>query len=226
MTPRHLVAIAACLGLAACTGESPQREADNAAPSPTLERAGQPVDPLKTAGRIAALRLSALTGDQDGVRRNMQAMSDDMRRAMKLPDPSRPIDAEAARAAVRDLDGVRSVVWLDHANLLVRPSGADRRTQQTIDAVCRALQPLGDTLAVVVHLQNADPRTRDDTDTLSRNCQLAPGDRAFLQRDRQVDVLDPALRARARADAERLRGQGSRKHDAGDRAALEAIPEM
>ena len=241
MPLRHsIAATAACLLLAACTGEPPPHEAGTLASSlprnagegqgggapASPERAGQPVDPLKTAAHITAARIAALTGDQEGVRRNRDAMADDLRRAMKLADASRPIDREAARAAARAIPSVRSVAWLDRSNLLVRVAGAHRRTHQVIDEICYQLEPLGDTLAVVVHLQNADARTRDETDTLSRNCQLAPGDRALLQADRQVDVLDPALRAQARADAERMRARKARRQEAGDRAALEAIPEM
>jgi hypothetical protein len=47
-----------------------------------------------------------------------------------------------------------------------------------------------------------------------------------LQRDRKVDVLDPGLRAQYRANVERSRQQASAQQDSGDRAALEAIPEM
>ena len=81
-------------------------------------------------------------------------------------------------------------------------------------------------LAVVVNVQSTAARTPDQLDTLSRNCQLAPGDRALLQRERQLDVLDPAIRAQYRANTEHMRAQQRRKQDAGDRAALEAIPEM
>lgn len=154
------------------------------------------------------------------------AMSEDMRRAMKLPDASRPIDPEAARTAAHSLPGVRSVAWLDRSNFMVRVDSAERRSHQTIDELCYQLEPLGDTLAVVVHLQNAAARTREEMDTLSRNCQLAPGDKALLQRNRKVDVLDPGIRSQHRANAERIRQQAPAAQDAGDRAALEAIPEM
>jgi len=221
-----IAALAACLLATACTTE-PQPEANpRATPAPAPQRAGQPIDPLKTAGHIAAARVAAVTGNQEGVRQNMEAMSEDMRRAMKLPDAGRPIDPESARAAVRTMPGVRSVAWLDRRKLLVRVTGAEHRSYRFIDQVCQRLDPLGDTLAVVVHLRNANPRTRDEADSLGRNCQLAPGDRALLQRDRQVDSLDPALRANFRADTERGRAQGPQQQAARDRAALEAIPEM
>jgi hypothetical protein len=47
---------------------------------------------------------------------------------------------------------------------------------------------------VVVNLQDVTATTFEGADTLSRNCQLAEGERAFLQSKRQVDVLDPKLR--------------------------------
>lgn len=221
MTTRTVAAaIAACL-LTACTAQPPAQPAQ-----PRPQQAGQPVDPLKTAGHITAARLSALTGDQAGVQRNLNAMSDDMRRAMKLPDANRPIDRETARAIARALPGVRSANWLDRHNLMVRVEGAHLRTFQTLDTLCWQLEPHGDTLAVVVHLQNATPRSRDEMDTLSRNCQLAEGDQSFFVRQHQVDVLDPALRAQHHANAEQLRQQPKRKQTEADRRALEAIPEM
>lgn len=223
-TRTSATAAAASLLLAACSQATPPQA--ETAQRPRLERAGQPVDPLKTAGHITGARVAALTGDQDGVRRNIEAMSDDMRRAMKLADAARPIDREAARAAARTVPGVRSVAWVDRSNLLVRVDSNARRSHQLIDEVCYQLQPLGDTLAVVVNVQSTAARTPDELDTLSRNCQLAPGDRALLQRERQLDVLDPAIRAQYRANAEHMRAQQRRKQDAGDRAALEAIPEM
>ena len=146
--------------------------------------------------------------------------------AERLADPARPIDREAARAIARALPGVRSAVWIDRGNLLVRVEGAALRTQQTIDELCYRLEPLGDTLAVVVHLQDAAPTSRAGMDTLSRNCQLAPGDHAMLQRDRRMDVLDPAVRAEHEATMARMRSQPQHVQTAGDRAAIERMPEM
>ena len=226
-TTAPIAAITACLLATACVVEAPPQESRaSAIEAPAPQRAGQPIDPLKTAGHITAARVAAITGDQDAVRQNMEAMTEDMRRAMKLPDAGRPIDPESARAAIRTMQGVRAVAWLDRSNLLVRVTGAELRSYRFIDAVCQRLEPLGDTLAVVVHLRNANPRTRDEAGSLGRNCQLAPGDVALLQRERQIDSLDPALRARFRADTERGRAQAARPQAAGDRAALEAIPEM
>jgi hypothetical protein len=214
-------AIAACLLLASCSARQSEE--------PTQRRpqqAGQPMDPMRTASHMASARAAAILGDQQGVQRNVHAMSEDMRLAMKLPDPARPINPEAARGIARAMPGVRSANWIDRTNLLVRVDGADMRTQQTIDELCVRLEPLGDTLAVVVHLQNAAAANRDQMDTLSRNCQLAEGDHAMLQRSRTVDALDPLVRAQHRAEAERMRGDAGRIQSAGDRAALNTIPEM
>ena len=190
------------------------------------QQAGQPMDPLRTAGHLAGARLSALAGDQQGVQRSMEAMSEDLRRAMKLADASRPIDREAARAVARALPGTRSANWIDRHNLLVRVDGAHLRSQQTIDALCLGLEPLGDTLAVVVHVQDAAPATRDGMDTLSRNCQLAPGDQSMFHTERTVDVLDPGIRAQHRANGEAMRRIGVGEQTSGDRAAVEAMAEM
>ena len=214
-------AIAASLLIAGCSAKQPEEPKQH-----RPQQAGQPMDPLRTANHMAGARLAAITGDQAGVQRNMEGMSEDMRRAMKLPDPARPINPEAARSIARGIPGVRSANWIDRNNLLVRVDGADLRSAHTIDELCIGLEPLGDTLAVVVHVQNAAPANRDQMDTLSRNCQLAEGDVAFAQRQRSVDALDPVVRAQQRAEAERMRGRAASQNSAGDRAALEAMAEM
>lgn len=136
---------------------------------------------------------------------HIQAMHKDMMRSMHLADPSRRIDHESARAAVRPLPGVRSAVWIDNANLLVAVGGAQYRSMTTIDNVCLALEPLGDTLGVVVNVQDVTATTSEGADTLSRNCQLGAGERALFQQKRQVDALDPEVRRGFRAQ------QGARK---------------
>ena len=222
MTTRNVAAAAAaCLLIAGCSAPQAEEPAQR-----RPQQAGQPIDPLRTAGHLAGARLSALAGDQQGVQRSIEAMSEDLRRAMKLADASRPIDREGARAIARDFPGVRSVNWIDRHNLLVRVDGAHLRSQQTIDALCIGLEPLGDTLAVVMHVQHAAPATRDGMDTLSRNCQLAPGDHSMFQRARTVDVLDPGVRAQHRATMEHMQRGATREQSEGDRAALEAMPEM
>ena len=221
MTTRMVAALVAMAMTAACS--APQADAPKA---PRPQQAGQAIDPLRTASHLAAARVAALTGDQAGVQRSIEAMNDDMRRAMKLADPARPINAEAARGIARAMPGVRSANWIDRHNLLVRVDGAHLRSHDTIDALCMQLEPLGDTLAVVVHVQDAAPSDRDGMDTLSRNCQLAPGDHSMFQRARTVDVLDPGVRAQHRATTEHEQRAQRQQQSAGDRTALEAIAEM
>ena len=77
-----------------------------------------------------------------------------------------------------------------------------------------------------MHVQDAAPATRDGMDTLSRNCQLASGDKSMFHRPRTVDVLDPVVRATHRATAERMGREAAREQSEGDRKALEAMKEM
>ena len=172
--------------LAACSAEPP------AEPKP--QQAGQPMDPVRVASQMAAVRGAALAGDQKAVEASTNAFTDDFRRSIKLADASRVVDREQARQAVRAVPGVRSVAWVDRENLLILVDSAGARSYKTIDQVCLTLEPLGDTLGVVVNLQNGEARTGDELEILSRNCQLAPGDRALLSRARQIDVIDPEIR--------------------------------
>ncbi|MGN6520716.1 MAG: restriction endonuclease [Dokdonella sp.] len=112
-----------------------------------------------------------------------------------VPDVSRPVDHEAARMAAKAVAGVRSALWLDHDNFVVMVDGAQYRSMAMIDEVCDALEPLGDTLGVVVNVQDITAQHADGATTLSRNCQLPEGQRALLQRKRQVDVVAPETRA-------------------------------
>ncbi len=189
-----LLALWIALVLVACT-QAPQD-------SPTRKplQAGQPLDPAATAVRIAAIRGAALTGDQEATQRQMEAFGEDFRKSIKLADPARQVDREAARAAAKSTAGVRSVVWIDRENLLAIVERNELRSQQTIDTICLQLEPLGDTLGVVVNLQSGEARTGDDLEILSRNCQLPSGDRAFLQANRQVDVIAPEIRRQHRAN--------------------------
>lgn len=123
--------------------------------------------------------------------------------AMILVDPNRRIDPESARLAVRRIAGVRSAVWMDQTNFIVRVDRVERRSMAMIDEVCDALEPLGDTLGVVVAVQNANARNGDEMETLTRNCQLAEGQRAFGQRKRQIDTVSPEVRAQFKAMQER-----------------------
>jgi hypothetical protein len=151
------------------------------------------------AAHILAARAAALRGDQAEVEAELHAANDGFRRAIRLADPARRVDRESARIAVRDVPGVRSAVWIDHENLFVMVSGNAQRSHATIDAVCGALAPLGDTLGVVVHVQSAAARNADELAILDRNCQLAPGERAMLQSHRQIDVVPAHVRAQHRA---------------------------
>lgn len=184
-----LFTFAATAALAACGPSATPAEGER-----RPEQAGQPIDPVKLAGRIAAARAAAATGNQEAVAEQVDAMQEDFRRAIKLADPARAVDREAARQAARRIKGVRSVAWLDRENLFVIVERNEQRTYATIDAVCLELEPLGDTLGVVVNLQSGAARNGDELEILSRNCQLAPGDRAFLSRHRQVDVISPLVR--------------------------------
>ena len=171
----------------------PSSENGGQAAAHTPPRAGQPLNPVAVAGRIGATQGAALLGDQRAVQSNVQAFTDDFRRSIKLPD-ARRIDYEAARAAVRPLAGVRSSAWMDQSNLIVMVDGTQYRTMATINHVCNALAPLGDTLGVVVNVQNVAANNSHEADALSRNCQLPEGERAMMQPKRKIDVLDPEVR--------------------------------
>lgn len=179
--------------LVGCGGGEPSDAAPTEQATPA--RAGEPLDAVDVATRIAKVRAASIAGDEAMVRREMEGFQDDFRRSIKLPDPGRPIDAERARAAAKRVPGVHSAVWVDRQNFLALVDANGLRTMATIDAVCRELDPLGDTLAVVVHLQSRAARTGEELETISRNCQLAEGDRAFAQRHRELDVIPRELRA-------------------------------
>ncbi len=179
----------AALALAGCGRDAPDRSAGHARPTPPT-RTGA----VATAGHMLASQLAAARGDTAEVRAQQQAMQRQVMRDMRIPDPSRRIQPEAARNVVGRIAGVRGVVWLDRVNLIVMVDGARYRSQDMINRICRTLEPLGDTLAVVVNLQNVRAVTDAEADTLSRNCRLPPGQRAYMQPNRQIDVVDPALR--------------------------------
>ncbi|TZF86869.1 hypothetical protein [Cognatilysobacter lacus] len=210
----------ACLALALLSACHPD---DSARP-----QAGRPMNSAETALHLAKVQAAAHAGDQDALRHEMGQMNDDMRRAMKLPDASRPIDPESARAAAKRVPGVHSVVWLDRTNLLALVDRNDLRSMTTIDAICTELDPLGDTLAVVVHLQSRVARTGDELETIHRNCQLAEGDRAMLQAVKKVDVIPPEIRAEhaAQQDPGRDAARTRRKADEAAKLLEASTPEM
>ncbi|MEO7363693.1 MAG: hypothetical protein ABI120_25405, partial [Gemmatimonadaceae bacterium] len=81
-------------------------------------------------------------------------------------------------------------------DFVVMVGDQQHRSMAMIDEVCFALEPLGDTLAVVVNVQDVTAKNPDGATTLSRNCQLQEGERAFLQAKREVDVVPKETRER------------------------------
>ncbi len=184
-------ALLSCISAAGCS-QAPQGSAiDATRHQPT---AGRGTNPLTTVGHLAGIEAAGLTGDQRAMRGHVEAMHKNLMRDMRLADSGRPVNPEAARAALRPLKGVQSSSWIDRSNLLVLVGGGQYRSTDTIDRICGALEPLGDTLAVVVNVQDVFATTSEGADTLSRNCQLRAGERAMFQQKRQVDVLDPEVR--------------------------------
>lgn len=156
------------LGTAACAPAEPQP-------------AGQPVSAARSVAHLAKIEAAAAIGDQQAVKAGVEALGDDIRRSMRVPDIARRIDPETARAAAKRVPGVRSVVWLDRENLFAIVATNPARSHATIDAICRELDPLGDTLAVVVNLQSGAARTGDGLEILSGNCQMPEEGLAFIQ---------------------------------------------
>ena len=164
------------------------------------QQAGQPLNQAELVGDLAKVRLAAIAGDQKAVQENMRNIIEDFRKSIKLADPARAVDREQARALAKTVEGVRSAVWLDHENLFAIVERNEQKTYNTIDRICLKLEPLGDTLGVVVNLQSGAATNGDELETLSRNCQLAPGDRAMLQKNRQIDVIPPEIREQHKAN--------------------------
>lgn len=164
------------------------------------QKAGQPLNPLSTASKVAGVHAAALVGDQQAVQVGVQGITDDFKRSIKLADPARAVDREKAREIAKTVPGVRSVVWFDRENLFAIVEQNEQKSYGTIDAICLKLEPLGDTLGVVVNLQSGAARNGDELEILSRNCQLEPGDRAFMQKERQIDVIDPEIRKQHKAN--------------------------
>ena len=198
-TPRGL-ALAAIVGVAsACSTEPPEPEKRRP------EQAGQRSQAVEAAAHILRARANATLGNGEGTRESIEAASESYRKAIRLADPSKAVDRELARTAAKRVDGVRSVVWLDSTNLFAMVEQNAQRSQDTIDSICIELEPLGDTLGVVVNLQSSAATNGDELEILARNCQLAPGERALLQRERKVDVIDPAVRAQHKANQDPAR---------------------
>lgn len=193
--------------------------------SARLQRAGQP-NAVRTAAGLLAYDAAAAIGDQDGAKSAFDASHRQFMRDAKIADARFPVNRELARSSAKQVAGVRSAVWLDRENLLLIVDRNERRSYETIDRVCVALQPLGDTLGVVVNLQSGAASTGAELATLSRNCQLAPGDRAFMQSQRQVDVVSPSIRAEHQAN-NLMHGQQARPTNTESMKILEATtPEL
>ena len=92
------------LGMAACERET----ADERAEQPRPQQAGQPVNPVKLAAHVHAALVAALAGNSKAAEAHITAVATDITRSAQMPDPHRPNDHEAARAAVRLIDGVRT----------------------------------------------------------------------------------------------------------------------
>ncbi|MGN6787918.1 MAG: hypothetical protein ACTHJP_00120 [Rhodanobacteraceae bacterium] len=179
--------------MSACTCAGCQSQTDS--PSAREQaRQGQRATPTSVVSHIAAARAGALLGEQKAVQQNIQEMTRDILHDAHVPDASRPIDHEVSRTAVQPLPGVRSAVWIDHDNLLVMVGGPQYRNMAMVDSACDALAPLGDTMGVVVNVQDVTATTPEGADAVSRNCQLPEGQRAFLRPKRQIEALDPAIR--------------------------------
>jgi len=192
--------------LSACAREEPEE--------PRPERAGQPVSGAEFLARTAATAAASATGQDEVARDQLRAIGDDYRRAIKLADPARAVNREQAREVARGIEGVRSVAWVDAANLYVIVERNELKTEQTIDRLCVALQPLGDTLGVVINLQSGEARTGAELQLLVRNCQLAVGEHAFLHDRRDRNVVPDAVWAQHEANQQRGAAAENREDDA------------
>lgn len=189
-----LSGIAMALLVATLAGCDASKDTSSSASDPNAQPTAPTVDPLAVAGHVAGARAAAMRGDSQAVQAHVEEVQREMLEASRIPDARRPIDRESARSAVREVAGVQSVVWLDRGNLLVMVDGAAYRNHAMINAVCERMAPLGDTLAVVVNLQDVTATTAAGAQTLARNCRLPSGEQAFMARPRQVDVVPEPLR--------------------------------
>ncbi len=167
----------AALGTFACKREA----VDKSAEQPRPQQTGQPVNPVKLAAHLRAARVPAVSGKSRAGEEHITVVATEPRRF--------------ARAAVRAIDGARTSLWLDRENLVVMVGGKRHRSMETIDRVYVAIEPLGDTLVVIVNEQDITAKNGDEAETLSRHCQLPEGERAFLQKRREVDVVAPEVGA-------------------------------
>lgn len=181
---------------AAVTGLLPgcQSPTESAAQPSTVSN-DQHLTVASVVENVAGARAAALAGDQKSVQAHANRMAKDFLRDARIPDATRPMPREVARARIAQVPGVRSAAWIDHNNLLVLVNGGDYRNIAMVDRICATLAPLGDTLGVVINVQDVTATTSVGADAVSRDCQLPVGQRAFLQHQRQIEALDPAVRA-------------------------------
>lgn len=172
--------------LSACQQQTPDQ---TAADADEAEPIASGPNPAVIAGHVVGVQVATRRGDSESAQQHMEGFNREFLRGARIPDARRSIDPEAARGAVRTVEGVRSAIWMDRSNLIVMVDGARYRNQRMINTVCRQLEPLGDTLAVVINLQDVTATTAKAAATLSRNCQLPAGERAVLQRKRDIDVV-------------------------------------
>ena len=190
------------------------------------QQAGQVLNPVKTAAHLAAIEVAATAGNQAFVEAHGNALQEDIRKSLKLADPARRIDSEAARGVTKGVAGVHSVAWMDRDNLLVIVDDLSFRNERTIDTICWKLEPLGDTLGVIVNLKARNPHTYDERRRVSRNCQLAVGQRAMFQKEHQEYDPPPEVLAAFRA-SQHSKTRNESVEEAEARRILEAsTPEM
>lgn len=127
--------------------------------------------PQATAGREGATP----TASTDAVSRALQHA------AGRAPDPARHIPQDQALARVRAVEGVSKVEWMNSRDLVVLVNGSAYRNYAMSERICKAMEPLGDTLWVAVHLMDRSARTGGNLTVYSRNCQLPPPEHAVLQ---------------------------------------------
>lgn len=136
-------------------------------------------DQPSVAHHMGAIRAATAAGDDTAMRAGVDAMNAASRQAMRLVDPGRAVDREAARATVQQLPGVRAAGWIDRTRLLVVTARDDAGAEAMIETVCLRLEPLGDTVGVVVSVQ--DGATGGRPRETSRGCRSAPGEQADPQ---------------------------------------------
>ncbi|HEY6943357.1 restriction endonuclease [Dokdonella sp.] len=129
------------------------------------QSAAPALDPYSLAGEGSAMRRAPSEDDA--------ARARDVTGRNSAPAVPRGIDIDAARAAVRPLDGVRDVFWLDDNDLVVVVDRDRVNADGMIGTVCRALAPLGDNASVVVELQWAASKKASEP-LRSRRCATSP----------------------------------------------------